>query len=68
LIRRVTDYREGDEIFLDEAAAHEYGISIRSLARDLYGQATKRYFRAKPIAKGKQRSPRMRAGRRRSPS
>ncbi|MGB7591199.1 MAG: hypothetical protein WCD04_03935 [Terriglobia bacterium] len=67
LARRVTDYREGDEIFLDEAAAHEYGISIRSLARDLYGQATKRYFRAKPIGKSKQRAPR-KAGRRRSPT
>ena len=39
----VTDYKEGAEIVLGEAEVHQYGISARTLARDLYGQAIGRY-------------------------
>jgi hypothetical protein len=40
----LTDYKEGAEIALGEADVHQYGISARSLARDLYRQAARRYL------------------------
>jgi len=43
----LTDYKEGVEIVLGEADVHKYGISARTLARDLYSQAARRYLGAK---------------------
>lgn len=46
-LARLSDYREGAEIVLGEADVHQYGISARTLARDLYRQAVRRYLGAK---------------------
>jgi hypothetical protein len=47
-LANLTDYKEGVEIVLGEADVHKYGISARTLARDLYGQAARRYLGARP--------------------
>jgi hypothetical protein len=46
-LANLTDYKEGAEIVLGEADVHQYGISARSLARDLYRQAARRYLEVK---------------------
>ncbi|MEW6360297.1 MAG: hypothetical protein AB1696_28445 [Planctomycetota bacterium] len=39
MLAEVSDYREGDEIALTVSDVHQYGLVIRSLARDLYTRA-----------------------------
>jgi len=46
-LANLADYKEGADIVLGEADVHKYGISARTLARDLYGQAARRYLGAR---------------------
>jgi len=55
-LANLTHHKEGFEIALGEADVHHYGISARTLARDLYGQAARRYLGAG------RRSPRRKRG------
>ncbi|MGO9268930.1 MAG: hypothetical protein ACLQOO_01485 [Terriglobia bacterium] len=43
-LAEIADYREGQEVLLDEIAVHRYGVSGRNLGRNLYDQAARRYL------------------------
>ena len=45
-LANLTEYEEGAEIVLGESDVNRYGISARTLARDLHRQAAKRYLGA----------------------
>ena len=45
LVQVSTKYTIGQEIKLDSSHVHSFGVQARVLSRDLYRQATERYFR-----------------------
>jgi hypothetical protein len=45
LVQVSTRYTVGQEIQLNSSEVHSFGITARALSRDLYKQATERYFR-----------------------
>lgn len=43
-LAQISGYQIGQEIQLGSSEVHSYGIHVRELSRDLYKQATERYF------------------------